>query len=85
MLQPRSSAPNRAQAGTRATKSGEWLFDFVRTWNGAPMSCELLDNRRGIAIEFLERGRLYCRRGGFSTRELAVRWAEAERKAMEIA
>jgi hypothetical protein len=83
VLQPKSFAPHRAEAGARATKSGERLFDFVRGWNGAPISCELLDNRQGIVVRFLERGQVYCRRAGFPTRELAVRWAEAERKAME--
>jgi hypothetical protein len=39
----------------------------------------------GWEAQFLERGELLISHGGFVLRELAVQWAEEERKAMEKA
>ena len=49
------------------------------------MSCELRfhDESYGWEAQFLERGGLLYSRGGFALRELAVRWAERERRAVE--
>jgi hypothetical protein len=37
----------------------------------------------GWEAQFLERGELVCSHGGFVLKELAIRWAWEERKAME--
>ena len=61
------------------------MFEFVRASDRAPMSCELRFHGESFGWEaiFLERGELFVSHGGFVTRELAVRWAEVERAAME--
>ena len=49
------------------------------------MSCDLRFHGEayGWEAQFLERGELMYRRGGFPTRAQAVQWAQEERKAME--
>lgn len=78
-------APFRTPPPPRQPKPGELLFDFLRASDGAPMSCELRFHGEsyGWEAQFFERGELLISRGGFVLRELAVRWAETERKAME--
>jgi hypothetical protein len=66
---------------------GERLFEFVRTSDRAPMSCELRFHGEsyGWEAQFLERGELRYAHGGFVTRASAIAWAETERQAMERA
>jgi hypothetical protein len=49
------------------------------------MSCELRFHGESYGWEaaFFKRGELCFSRGGFPLRDLAVRWAEEERKALE--
>lgn len=65
---------------------GELLFQSIRASDRAPITCELRFNGEnyGWEVQFLERGTLWYGRGAFIQRETAVRWAEAERKDMEI-
>ena len=69
----------------RVLRHGELLFEFVRASDRAPMSCErrFHGESYGWEAQFLERGELLFSRGGFVLRELAVKWAEQERKAIE--
>lgn len=69
----------------RQAVPGELLFQFVRARDRMPMTCELRTHREyGVEAQFLENGTLlYSRR--FPLRELAITWAEQERKAMETA
>jgi hypothetical protein len=64
---------------------GELLFEFVRASDGAPITCELRFNGEsyGWEAQFFHCGELWCARGAFVTRTLAVQWAEEERKAMD--
>jgi hypothetical protein len=76
---------HRLPARPRQPTCGELLFEFVRSSDHAPMSCELRfhDESYGWEVQFHERGELFASRGGFALRELAVRWAEIERQAIE--
>jgi hypothetical protein len=69
----------------RVARPGEFLFEFICGSDRAPMSCELRFHGEsyGWESQFLERGELLYARGGFVLRELAVQWAEEERKAIE--
>ena len=77
--------PRRPPAPARQPKPGELLFEFVRESDYAPMSCELRFHGEsyGWEVQFIERGELFASRGGFALRELAVRWADIERQAIE--
>ena len=78
----RPSTLARSQTADHATQ-GERLFEFVRASDGASMSCELrASDISGVVVLLLEQGQLFCR-AGFPTRDLAIRWAEAERKSLE--
>ena len=75
---------HRPPARPRQPTLGEPLFTFVRASDHAPMACELrFYGEYGWEARFLERGELFASRGGFALRELAVRWAEIERQAIE--
>ena len=69
----------------RVPRPAELLFTFLRVSDRAPMSCDLRfhGGPYGWEAQFLVRGELMYRRGGFATREHAVKWAEGERRAME--
>ncbi len=64
-------------------KPGEPLFEFIRTSDGTPMTCELRFHGESYSREaqFLLRGELFYARGGFALRDLAVQWAEQEHDA----
>jgi len=49
------------------------------------MSCELRFHGEsyGWEAQFLVRGELFCSHGAFVTRAAAIRWAEAERRAID--
>jgi hypothetical protein len=72
-------------APARKAEPGELLFEFQRGRDRAPMACELRFHGEsyGWEAQFFERGELLYSRGAFVLRDLAVRWAEEERKDME--
>jgi hypothetical protein len=78
-------SPHQPPAPPRVAKPGELLFEFIRASDRAPMSCELRFHGEsyGWAAQFFERWELPVSHGGFALRAVAVRWAEAERKALE--
>jgi hypothetical protein len=65
-------------------RRGELLFEFVRTSDRAPMTCELRFHGEsyGWEAQFFLRGELTFSHGAFVTRARAVQWAERERDAM---
>src|SRR5437879_5469031 len=69
----------------RLAPTVEKLFEFLRV-DGAPMSCVLRFHGEsyGWEAQFFERGELMFSREGFVLRELAVQWAEVERRAIDI-
>jgi hypothetical protein len=64
---------------------GEWLFAFRRARDRAAMSCALRFHGQayGWEAQFFARGDFLCGRGGFTTRALAIQWAEQERNTLE--
>jgi hypothetical protein len=78
-------APHQRPSPARQPKPGERLFEFVRVSDRAPMSRELRFHGEsyGWEAQFLERGELIYAHGGFVMRQLAVQWADQERKAIE--
>jgi hypothetical protein len=78
-------SPTYKPPPARVAKPGEFLFEFLRASDHAPMSCELRFNGEsyGWEAQFLKRGELVISRGGFVTKKLAVQRAELERAAME--
>jgi hypothetical protein len=75
----------RRRSRPPTSRNAELLFVFVRLADRAPMSCDLRfrGEQSGWEAQFLVRGELMYRCGGFPTREQAIQWAEAERKTME--
>jgi hypothetical protein len=63
---------------------GYLLFGFRRGADGEPVSCELRHcDECGWEVQFFDlSGSLFCR-ARFSTRVLAVEWAEQQRQALE--
>lgn len=76
-------SPHRTPPPPHQRRPGERLFEFVRSSDGAPMSCELSfrGESYGWEAQFFEQGELFGSRGGFPLRELAIRWAEQELSA----
>jgi len=68
----------------RQPNPGELLFEFIRSSSGAMWRCELRFHGEtyGWEVQFIERGELVFGHGAFVTRQLAVAWAEHERKAI---
>jgi len=69
----------------RQAQPGEFLFEFQRQRDGAPIRCELRNHGEyGWEAQFLERdGELFYAHGKFVSRAHAMRWAEAERAVIE--
>jgi hypothetical protein len=67
----------------RADRPSQLLFSFRRTSDNTPMTCELRFNGESYGWEamFKNAGELFASRGGFSTRTLAVQWANDEHAA----
>jgi hypothetical protein len=82
---PDRHSSTRRRSHPPISRNAEFLFAFVRLADRAPMSCDLRfrGEQSGWEAQFLVRGELMYRCGGFTTREQAIQWAEAERKAME--
>jgi hypothetical protein len=64
---------------------GEVLFEFMRASDRAPISCEVRyhGESSGWEVQFLEQDEVFSRRGGFTTCQAAIAWAELERATME--
>jgi hypothetical protein len=78
-------SPIRLQPAPWPSKPGQLLFEFVRAADRAPMSCVLRFHGEsyGWEVQFFERSETCGGRLAFSTRTSAIRWAEAERDALE--
>ena len=84
--------PNRPPAPPRELQHGELLFEFVHRHDR--YRCELRDHGEpyGVEAQFLKNERFFYSRQFDSRmhatrtpRELAIAWAEEERKAMQRA
>ena len=74
---------HRPPARRRDRNPGELLFEFHRSRDRTPMSCELRFNGEsyGWEVQFFVRGEFVYSHGAFVTREVAIAWAERERDA----
>ena len=83
-------SPNLKPAPPRTPKPGERLFEFRKDVSRHYV-CELRDHGQfGIEAQFLLNGELFIARTfqdqpdlGVRARDLAIAWAEQQRKAME--
>jgi hypothetical protein len=83
-------APNAKPRPGRTAKPGEALFDFIRASDKARIFCEPRNHGDvyGWEVQFLElvpsmARELVFSRGAWPSRELAIAWAEQERKVLE--
>lgn len=78
-------APNQPPRPPREPRPGERIFDYVRAVDGATIVCELRDHGKPFFWEaqFFAGGEFWYGRSVFTTRALALQWAEAERKNFE--
>ena len=69
----------------RQLQPSERLFEFTRASDDTPMAVELRfhGDSYGWEAQILVRRELFAAPGAFVTREAAVLWADAERKAIE--
>jgi len=72
---------NAPRPPPRQPKPGELLFEFQRASDKRILRAELRFNGESYRweVQFLEGGDLVYGRGAFTTRALAVQWAEIER------
>jgi hypothetical protein len=76
-------APNRPPASPRQPKPGELLCEFQAKRTLKYWRVELRDcGEWGVEAQFFEDGH-FSRSHRFPTRELAIAWAEAERRDLE--
>jgi hypothetical protein len=75
-------APGRKPRPARQPKAGELLFEFLV--GQARWRCELRDQGAyGVEAQFFENAE-FSRSRRWRTREVAVRWAESERSAIQL-
>jgi hypothetical protein len=73
-------APGR---NPRHPRPGEVLFEFVRESDRAQFRCELRTREpSGFEVQFFMAGELFIAQK-FERRDLALEWAELERRAIE--
>jgi hypothetical protein len=76
------SSPKWKPPPPRVPKRGDLLFEFVRA-DHVPFRCEIRDDGAwGFEAQFYRSGELLIGRR-FATCDLAMQWAEDQRKAIE--
>jgi len=78
--------PHRTPTPPRQQTPGELLFEFVRERDHKHFRCELRFHGEsyGWEAQFLVGIELLYAHGGFITRAGAIRWAERERKMIQV-